>query len=59
LDESIPEKNYDYFLIHLPGRSGGFQEQAEIRTRSLILEVLSNSSHNLIYTNGESFVLDR
>jgi len=55
LDESIPEKEYDYFLIHLPGKSGAFQEQAEIRTRGLILDAINNSS--IVYTNGESFVL--
>jgi len=55
LDESIPEKEYDYFLIHLPGKSGAFQEQAEIRTRSLILDAINSSS--IAYTNGESYVL--
>ena len=55
LDESIPAKEYDYFLIHLPGKSGAFQEQAEIRTRGLILDAINNSS--IVYTNGESFVL--
>jgi len=59
LDESIPRKNYDYFLIHLPGKSGAFEEQAEIRTRSLILEALYDESYNIVYSNSESYVLNR
>jgi len=59
LDESIPEKDYDYFLIHLPGKSGAFEEKAEIRTRSLILEAIYDASYNIVYSNSESFVLDR
>ena len=59
LDESIPEKDYDYFLTHLPGKSGPFEEKAEIRTRSLILEALYNESYNIVYSNVESYVLDR
>jgi len=55
LDENQLERRYDYFLIHLPGRSGAFQEQAEMRTRDLILEAIYNSS--VIYTNGESYAL--
>jgi hypothetical protein len=55
LNESIPKKEYDYFLIHLPGKSGAFQEQAEIRTRSLLLDAINNST--IVYTNGESYVL--
>jgi hypothetical protein len=53
--ETMPEKEYEYFLIHLPGKSGGFEEQAEIRTRSLIITALNDSS--VVYTNGESFVI--
>lgn len=55
LDKNQPETTYDYFLIHVPGISGVFGEQAEIRTRDLILEAIYNSS--VIYTNGESFIL--
>jgi len=55
LDKSQLEKRYDYFLIHLPGASGPFKEQAEMRTRDLILEAIYNSS--VIYTNGESYAL--
>ena len=57
LNNNITEKEYDYFLIHLPGKSGAFVEKAEIRTKSLILGALDNSSYNLVYSNGESFIL--
>jgi len=49
------ETKFDYFLIHLPGKSGVFEEKAEMRTRSLILEAIYNSS--IIYSNGESYIL--
>jgi hypothetical protein len=55
LDKSQPEKEYDYFFIHLPGISGAFEEKAELRTKDLILETIYNSS--IIYTNGESYAL--
>ena len=55
LDKNQPERTYDCFLIHVPGISGGFGEQAEIRTRDLIIEAIYNSS--IIYTNGESYIL--
>lgn len=55
LDKSVPERKYDYFLIHLPGKSGRFSEQVEIRIPSLILQVICNSS--ILYSNGESYVL--
>lgn len=57
LDKNINEEEYDYFLIHLPGKSGKFEEKAEIRTRSLILGAISNSS--IIYSNGESYILTK
>ena len=55
LDKSQLEKRYDYFLVHLPGPSGPFNEQAEMRTRDLILGAIYNSS--VIYTNCESYTL--
>ena len=55
LDESIPKMEYDYFLIHLPGKSGAFYEKVEIRTKNLILEAINNS--NILYTNSESYIL--
>lgn len=55
LDKSHPKIHYDYFLIHLPGKSGVFMEKAEMRTRSLISQAIYNSS--VVYTNGESYML--
>jgi len=55
LNRNQPERRYDYFLIHLPGKSGPFGEMPQISTRSLILEAIHNSS--VVYTNGESYVL--
>jgi len=57
LDDSIIEVEHDYFLIHLPGKSGAFGEKAEIRTRSLIIEAINNSS--IVYSNGESYILSK
>ena len=55
LDKSQPEQRYDYFLIHLPGKSGTLSEKPWTRTPSLILEAICNSS--IVYTNGESYIL--
>ena len=57
LYKNATEKEYDYFLIHLPGKSGPLSEKAEIRTRSLIIESVYNSS--VLYSNGESYVLSK
>ena len=55
LDKNQPERTYDCFLIHVPGISGGFGEQAEMRSRHMILATIYNSS--ILYTNGESYIL--
>jgi hypothetical protein len=55
LDKNKLGREYDCFLIHLPGISGGFEEKAEIRTRHIILESIYNST--IAYTNGESYIL--
>ena len=55
IDKNQTERQYEFFLTHLPGASGRFQEPVEIRTKSLILSTIYNSS--VIYTNGESFIL--
>jgi hypothetical protein len=54
LDKSIIKQEYDYFLIHSPGKSGSFQEKAEIRTPALIAASIQNCS--LVYNNGESYI---
>jgi hypothetical protein len=55
LDKNQPEQRYDYFLIHLPGRSGVPAVEPRLGTTSVILEAIYNSS--IVYTNGESYIL--
>ena len=50
---------HDYFLLHLPGISGKLYEKAEMRTRNVILSVIYNSSYNIVYSNGESYILHK
>jgi uncharacterized membrane protein len=57
IDKSTPQKEYDFFLMHLPGKSGAFAEQAEIRTKNLIFGALNNSTNSVVYSNGESFIV--
>ncbi len=46
---------WDLFMLHWPGPAGPLKEPVEVRDRRAI-ERLQNGS-NLVYTNGESFVL--
>jgi len=55
LDNGQPKQEYDFLVIHIPGKSGILEEKANIRTPSLILETIHNSS--IVYTNGESYIL--
>ena len=55
LDKSQPVRVYEFFITHIPGKSGTFAEKPQVRTPSLILEAIYNSS--IVYTNGESYVL--
>jgi hypothetical protein len=55
LDKTELPQEYDFFIIHIPGKGGTLGESADIRTPSQILDIVSNST--IIYTNGESFVL--
>lgn len=55
LDRNQPVREYDYFLVHLPGVSGRIDESAEIRTENAILGAIYDSS--IAYTNGKSWVL--
>jgi hypothetical protein len=54
-DESPRE--FDVFLIHQPGKAGGFggADKAEERTAHLILNYMNQA--NIIYTNSESYIL--
>jgi hypothetical protein len=55
LDTRRPKLKYDFFIIHIPGKSGILEEQAKFRTPSLILGAVCNSS--IVYTNGESYII--
>ncbi len=55
IDRSLPEQQYDCFLINLPGKSGAPAVEPPLRTTSVILEYIHNSS--IVYTNGESYIL--
>jgi hypothetical protein len=55
LDKSKPIQEYELFVIHMPGKSGTLGEQAKIRSPSLILDAVYDSS--IVYTNGESYIL--
>jgi hypothetical protein len=47
--------SYQLFIIHLPGKAGGFSELAKFRDPDSILKEIDNSS--IVYSNGQSFVL--
>jgi hypothetical protein len=55
LDKGQREQGYEYFLINLPGKSGTPLVEARLRSPSLILGTVYDS--NVIYTNGESYIL--
>lgn len=50
---------HDYFLLHLPGISGKFLEKAECRTKNIFLSTIYNSSYNIVYSNSESYILNK
>ncbi len=49
----------DYFLIPFPGISGKLLEQAQNRTKSYILSIIYDSQYNVVYSNAESYLLQR
>jgi len=51
------EIEYKYFLIHMPGISGAFEEKAVIRTKEVITYYIYEPQHDIIYSNGVSYVL--
>jgi hypothetical protein len=55
LDTLREPQSYSYFIIHVPGKAGVFDERAAIRTPDIIAEAVANSS--TIYSNGESYIL--
>jgi hypothetical protein len=55
LEKSSPEREYDYFLIHLPRKSGPPYVGPRLRTENLIVEAVLNSS--VVYTNCEAYII--
>lgn len=56
IDKTQPTIAYDYFIIQLPGKSGGPPTaQPSLQSREIISEYIQNST--IIYTNGESYIL--
>jgi hypothetical protein len=57
IDKNTIEQKFDYFLIHLPGKSGNLGVKPEIGTREFIIEATYNSS--VLYSDGESYILGK
>ena len=55
----LEEQEYEYFLIHLPGISGSFEEKALVRSKAVILDQIYDENYDVIYMNGESFILKK
>lgn len=55
LDTSQPPQKYDALFIHLAGKSGILPDNAKARSPSSILNAIYSS--NVVYTNGESYIL--
>lgn len=53
----VEVKEYDVFMIHLPGISGSFEETALVRDRATILDQIYREDLDLVYSNSQSFVL--
>jgi hypothetical protein len=49
--------NFDYFLIHILGKSGWLAVSPETETQNFVVSAVNNSS--VIYSNGQSFVLTK
>jgi hypothetical protein len=50
--------NWSLLLLHYQGKSGPLDEQAEYATRKAV-ERIKDTSGNLVYDNGESFIVSR
>ena len=55
---NIENKGWDIFLLHYGSRSGPLNEKVEYRTREK-LENLRDTLGNVVYDNGESFIIAR
>jgi hypothetical protein len=58
LNPDMIEREYDYFLIHLPGVGGAFEESGAIRNEKVIRNYINYSpEHDIIFSNGVSYIL--
>jgi len=51
--------DWNLFLLHWGGKSGPFAEQVEYRTKNKLIENRNGVGRNIIYDNGESFIIQR
>jgi hypothetical protein len=47
------------FLLHWPGKAGGFGEQVQYRSVKYLTKLRATEGWGLIYDNGESFILHK
>jgi hypothetical protein len=55
---SITNERWSLFLLHYDGRAGLISEPVEYRTKE-VLDNIRNTLGNIIYDNGESFIISR
>jgi hypothetical protein len=53
----VGDKDPTLFLLHWPGTAGGFGEQVKYRSVKYLKELRESTEWNLIYDNGQSFIL--
>ena len=56
---SDTELDWNLFLLHWGEKSGPFAEQVEYRTKNKLIENRNGRGRNIIYDNGESFIIQR
>lgn len=58
-DEWLAANDVDLLMLHWPGRAGSYGEQVELRSTDAIAAWLQREDMDLVYDNGQSFVLSR
>jgi hypothetical protein len=53
----VPNLSWDLFLLHYDGKAGPLNEKVENRTNERLATLKDDLGNNVIYDNGESFVL--
>jgi hypothetical protein len=57
MDKSLPQQQYDYFLINIPGPAGDYAGRTNPSLNDPIPIINYVLNQTIIYTNGESYVL--